>query len=128
MQEVKIIAEVDNNNNKDYCNCFSILALNSFLLLIIIFILCLYFLYFTSVSFFGFLKENNHIDLTKFTTYVQDCSNSMNYDRNKIYNMHPFISVGIPAHNMENYIRRNLLSMINQSFQEFEIIIINDAS
>ena len=29
---------------------------------------------------------------------------------------------------MENYIEKNLLSIINQSFQEFEIIIINDAS
>ena len=96
--------------------------------IIVIFISCLYFLYFTSISFFGFLKENNHIDLTKFTQYIQDCSNSINYGRDKIYNIKPFISIGIPAHNMENYIRKNLLSMINQSFQEFEIIIINDAS
>ena len=42
--------------------------------------------------------------------------------------MHPFISVGIPVHNMENYIEKNLLCTINQSFQDFEIIIINDAS
>ena len=66
MQEVKIIAEFD-DNYKDYCNCFSILALYSFLILIIMFVLCLYFLYFMPISFFGFLKENNHIDLAKFT-------------------------------------------------------------
>ena len=81
-----------------------------------------------SISFFGFLKENNHIDLTKFTQYIQDCSNSINYGRDKIYNIKPFISVGIPSLNMENYIGKNLLSIINQSFKEFEIIIINDAS
>ena len=127
MQEVKIIDEVD-DNNKDYFSGFSIIALNLFLILIVIFISCLYFLYFTPISFFGFLKENNHMDLTKFTQQFQDCSNSINYGRDKIYNIKLFISVGIPAHNMENYIGKNLLSIINQSFKEFEIIIINDAS
>ena len=29
---------------------------------------------------------------------------------------------------MEKYIEKNLLSIINQSFQDFEIIIINDYS
>lgn len=56
MQEVKIIAEID-DNNKDYCNSFSILALNLFLILIIIFILCLYLLYLTSYLFLVFLKK-----------------------------------------------------------------------
>ena len=38
MQEVKIIAEI-NDDDKDYCNSYSIFALNSFLVLIITFIL-----------------------------------------------------------------------------------------
>ena len=29
---------------------------------------------------------------------------------------------------MENYIEKNLLSIINQSFQDFQIIVINDKS
>ena len=130
MKEVKIIAEIndDNKDNKDDCNGYSIYALNSFLILIITFIICFYILYFTSISFFDFLKEKNHIDLTKFIEYVKDCNNSIIYDREKIYNKYPYISVCIPVYNSENYIEKNLLSIINQSFQDFEIIIVNDAS
>ena len=128
MQEVKIIISEIDDDNKDNCHSFFIIALNSLLILIIAFILCLYILYFTSISLFDFLKENNHIDLTKFKQYVKDCNNSINYDRDKIYNIHPYISVCIPVYNMENYIEKNLLSIINQSFQDFEIIIVNDAS
>ena len=127
MQEVKIVGEI-NDDNKDYCNSYSIFALNSFLILIITFIFCLYILYFTSISFFDFLKENNFKDLTKFIQYVKDCNDSINYGRDKIYSIYPYISVGIPVYNMENYIEKNLLSIINQSFQDFEIIIVNDAS
>ena len=128
MQEVKIIISEIDDDNKGNCHSFFIIALNSLLILIIAFILCLYILYFTSISLFDFLKENNHIDLTKFIQYVKDCNNSINYDRDKIYNMNPYISVCIPVYNMENYIEKNLLSIINQSFQDFEIIIVNDAS
>ena len=127
MKEIKIIAEI-NDDDKDYCNSYSIFALNSFLILITTFILYLYILYFTSISFFDFLKEKNCIDLTNFIKYVKDCNNSIIYDREKIYNNYPYISVCIPVYNSENYIEKNLLSIINQSFQDFEIIIVNDAS
>ena len=40
----------------------------------------------------------------------------------------PFISICIPAYNMEKYIEKSLLSIINQSFKHFEIIIVNDHS
>lgn len=38
------------------------------------------------------------------------------------------VSIVIPAYNLENYIGRCLNSLINQTFKEFEIIIINDGS
>jgi glycosyltransferase involved in cell wall biosynthesis len=38
------------------------------------------------------------------------------------------ISVIIPAYNAENYIERTLNSIINQSFQAYEIIVIDDGS
>lgn len=42
--------------------------------------------------------------------------------------MNPHISVCIPVYNVENYIDACLNSVLNQSFQNFEIIIVNDAS
>ena len=39
-----------------------------------------------------------------------------------------FLSICIPAYNMEKYIESSLLSIINQSFEFFEIIIVNDNS
>ena len=38
------------------------------------------------------------------------------------------ISICLPVYNMEKYIERAFLSIINQSFQDFEIIIVNDNS
>lgn len=40
----------------------------------------------------------------------------------------PLISVIIPAYNVENYISRTLESVLNQSFKDFEIIVVNDGS
>ena len=39
-----------------------------------------------------------------------------------------FLSICLPVYNMEKYIESSLLSIINQSFQFFEIIVINDNS
>ena len=40
----------------------------------------------------------------------------------------PFFSICIPVYNMENYIEISILSILNQSFRDFEIVIINDHS
>jgi len=42
--------------------------------------------------------------------------------------MSVFISVLIPLYNKENYIRKTLESVLNQSFTDFEIIVLNDGS
>lgn len=40
----------------------------------------------------------------------------------------PFFSIIIPLYNKEHYIARAIFSALNQTFQDFEIIVINDGS
>ena len=47
-----------------------------------------------------------------------------NIDHNSI----PLISIIIPAYNVENYIARTLTSVLEQSDNDFELIVINDGS
>lgn len=51
----------------------------------------------------------------------------INIDINNIKES-PYFSIVIPLFNMEKYIERAILSILNQTFQKFEIIIINDFS
>lgn len=68
------------------------------------------------------------VDLKPFKKYVRDCKKLKKYNWKKIYNENPNISIWIPVLNMENFIEFNLSSIINQSLEDFEIIIVNDAS
>ncbi|EFC7289147.1 glycosyltransferase family 2 protein, partial [Escherichia coli] len=43
-------------------------------------------------------------------------------------NYKPLVSVLIPVYNAEKYIERSLNSIINQTYKNLEIIIINDGS
>ena len=60
--------------------------------------------------------------------YVNACKQSRKMSRTKIFNDTPYISVCLAALNMKLYMEQNLLSIINQSFQDFEIVIVNDHS
>lgn len=40
----------------------------------------------------------------------------------------PFFSVIIPLYNKENFIENTLISVLNQSFTDFEVLVINDGS
>ena len=47
-------------------------------------------------------------------------------DHNECHN--PYFSVVIPAYNSEHVIRRCLASVLNQTFERYEVIIVNDGS
>ena len=80
------------------------------------------------IYIFNLFYNGNRIDIRPFKKYIRDCKNLKKYNRKKLYSENPYISICIPALNMENYIEHNLLSILNQSFQNFEIIIVNDGS
>ena len=43
-------------------------------------------------------------------------------------NVNPAISLIIPVYNVEKYLRKALTSVVNQSFKDVEVIIVNDGS
>ena len=53
---------------------------------------------------------------------------SAGYDMAKHQEKNPMVSVIIPVYNAENYLRECLDSLLQQSFDDFEIICINDGS
>ena len=80
------------------------------------------------INYFLSLKHINKRDLKPYKLYINDCKNHIRYLRKKIFNKNPYISVCLPALNMKKYIEQTLLSIINQSFQDFQIIVVNDNS
>lgn len=103
--------------------------LNNYINKIIInFLLILFglFLFFNINYFPKKIIDKNQI--RPYIKYINDCKNFKRYNRIKIRNSNPYISICIPSLNMKKYIERTILSIINQSFQDFEIIIINDNS
>lgn len=77
-----------------------------------------------------FIKETYNYPLLKYIKYIKNCKLKRNLNPTlKIYHQkNIFLSICIPAYNMEKYIESALLSVINQSFFFFEVIIVNDNS
>ena len=80
----------------------------------------------------GLKYKNNNLFkyrfLASYNHYIKDCMNLKRYKRIKIKKDIPYISICLPVYNMEKYIEQAILSILNQSFQNFEIIIVNDFS
>ena len=86
---------------------------------------------FVIVFFFKFYLINKYKkikNLIPYKYYIENCKNHIRYSREKQFNKYPYISVCLPVLNMEKYIEQSLLSIINQSFQDFDIVIVNDNS
>ena len=76
-----------------------------------------------------FSKNNNEkLYSYKYRHFIRDCFNLKRYYRKTIKIKSPYVSICLPAYNMKNYIEQSILSILNQSFQNFEIIIVNDHS
>ena len=68
-----------------------------------------------------------HKSLASFNHYINKCKNSK-IQKRKLNKNIPFVSICLPVYNMEKFIEKTLISILNQSFQNFEIIIVNDYS
>lgn len=80
-------------------------------------------------DFFFKINETQN-SLESYYNYFNLCKSlkRINNNKNKRINKYPFISICIPVYNTEKYIERAVLSIINQSFLDLEIIIVNDFS
>ena len=74
------------------------------------------------------IKDYKIFSLEPYLNYINNCTELKYFNRTKIKNKNPYLSVCLPVCNMEmeKNIEKTILSIINQSFQDFEIIIIND--
>ena len=90
--------------------------LNKFLLIIIFFFINLIY------------KETKLIIKVSFKHFIKDCFNLKKYYRKSVKVKFPYLSICIPSFNMKSYIKKVIISILNQSFQNFEIIIVNDLS
>lgn len=83
----------------------------------------------TTLLIFFLLKTKNEHNLRIYRQYINKCQKSiMLYKEEEKINRIPFFSICIPVYNMQNYIEISLSSVLNQSFRDFEIVIINDFS
>ena len=83
----------------------------------------------TIILFLFLFKTRNFVDIRIYKDYITMCKKSIKfYEENEKNNNQPFFSICIPVYNMEKYIEISLLSVLNQSFRDFEIVIVNDYS
>ena len=68
------------------------------------------------------------ISLSYYKKYINDCYKLKKYKRKNINNQLPYFCICLPTYNMEKYIQSTILSILNQSFQDFEIVIVDDYS
>jgi len=104
----------------------NIIYLNKIIIYLFLLLLMLFILF--NINNYPNNTNLNKNQIKSYIKYIIDCKNHIRYNRIKIKNENPYVSICIPALNMDKYIERTILSIINQSFQDFEIIIINDNS
>lgn len=91
-------------------------------------IIYIFILLFIFANKYEIIKSLKKTHISVYEKYIKDCSDYKSYKRQKIIKEAPFISICLPLYNMEKYVKRAVMSIINQTFQNFEIIIVNDFS
>lgn len=74
-------------------------------------------------------KIRSKINNNTYIDYINACKELKKLkNKKKLKKKNPFISICICVYNSKKYIEKAILSIINQSFQDIEIIIVNDFS
>ena len=111
------------NNNKEYIKSIKFFSRFIFLML------CIIINYnFTKIQKYNTYFKDISFSLSYYKKYISDCYKLKKYKRKNINNKLPYFCICLPTYNMEKYIRSTILSILNQSFQDFEIVIVNDYS
>ena len=132
MKEVKIKDSINSSEKYKTYNQLNYQGKNGKISLKIYYFLYLFLL--TSFILSKIFEKPKHtsnkesFSIVPYFNYIKNCSKLNLYQRTRIKNPIPFISVCIPIYNTEKYIEKVIFSIINQSFQDFEIIIVNDCS
>ena len=79
--------------------------------------------YYLIKSIYNITKINLYINYLNNFKIIQRINNESFLKKEN-----PFLSICISTYNSEKYIEKAILSIINQSFQDFEIIVVNDNS
>ena len=107
----------NNNGNINNKSCFIKIGLLLFMIVKLYILLC-------NDKYFLYKKE-----LYFYKTYILDCQKLklISFENENLYNF-SYFSIVLPVYNTKKYIGSSIFSIINQSYREFEIIIINDLS
>ena len=108
---------------------------NIFLIKFIVFCINILYYFFEVKKRLKFINQQNYglikliynkININLLINYVNDCKFLKRINNNNIKKReHPFLSICISTYNSAKYIKKAILSIINQSFQDFEIIIVS---
>ena len=89
----------------------------------------IFYLFYIIIIIFLLINFKNIYNIRIYKSYINLCKKLIElYFREKKLLKSPYFSICISLYNMEKYIEASLLSVLNQSFRNFEIIIINDYS